>query len=342
MVNPTLLDPTWYIAAFAGGAFGAAIGALPAFIFTGFMVIAGEALTLAGGNSAPGSDSVLGQLAASPGVSVGASGFTGYVGFGPIFGPHISFAAGAAAAAYAAKQGYIDDGKNILWAAGTNNIDVLLVGGIFGILGMVGTGLGRTIGIPTDNIALMVFVSALLHRVAFGYSVIGEVTGDGLFDLGPWERDEDEAPGIWLPWQYQWGGVTMIGLIGGILGGALYLATGSALMGFGISAASLVFLQCGVDNIPVTHHITLPGSVGALGAAAAGYSPSLVLIFGGIFGAFGALSGEVCNRVFYMHGKTHVDPPAFGIFLSGFLSAILTAAGVLGTTFWAPVTALGL
>ena len=102
MVNPTLLDPTWYIAAFAGGAFGAAIGALPAFIFTGFMVIAGEALTLAGGNSAPGSDSVLGQLAASPGVSVGASGFTGYVGFGPIFGPHISFAAGAAAAAYAA------------------------------------------------------------------------------------------------------------------------------------------------------------------------------------------------------------------------------------------------
>jgi|APHM01.1.fsa_nt_gi hypothetical protein len=342
MVNPTLLDPTWYIAAFAGGAFGAAIGALPAFIFTGFMVIAGEALNAAGGASAPADDSVLGGLTASPGLAPGASGFTGYAAFGPIFGPHISFAAGAAAAAYAAKQGYIDDGKNILWAAGTNNIDVLLVGGIFGILGMVGTGLGRTIGIPTDNIALMVFVSALLHRVAFGYSVIGEVTGDGLFDLGPWERDEDEAPGIWLPWQYQWSGVTMVGLIGGILGGALYLATGSALMGFGISAASLVFLQCGVDNIPVTHHITLPGSVGALGAAAAGYSPSLVLIFGGIFGAFGALSGEVCNRIFYMHGKTHVDPPAFGIFLSGFLSAILTAAGVLGTTFWAPVTALGL
>jgi hypothetical protein len=30
------------LAAFAGGAFGAAIGALPAFVFTGFMVMLGE------------------------------------------------------------------------------------------------------------------------------------------------------------------------------------------------------------------------------------------------------------------------------------------------------------
>jgi hypothetical protein len=330
VLNPQLVDPTFYIASFAGGAFGAAIGALPAFIFTGFMVIAGQATAS------------LGLDGAGEGASLTASGFTGYLGFGPVFGPHISFAAGAAAAAYAAKKGYIDDGKNILWAAGTNNLDVLLVGGIFGILGLVGTGLGRTVGIPTDNIALMVFVSALIHRVAFGYSVIGEVTGDGLFDIGPWERDEDEAPGIWLPWQYQWSGVTFLGIIGGILGAAAFQATGSALIGFGISAASLVFLQCGVDNIPVTHHITLPGAVGALGAQAAGYSPSVVLIFGALFGAFGALSGEVCNRVFYMHGETHVDPPAFGIAASGFLSAILTFVGVLGTTFWGAIPGIGL
>ena len=330
VLNPQLVDPTFYIASFAGGAFGAAIGALPAFIFTGFMVIAGEAA------------GALNLQGAGEGASLGATGFTGYLGFGPVFGPHISFAAGAAAAAYAAKKGYIDDGKNILWAAGTNKLDVLLVGGVFGILGLVGTGLGRTVGIPTDNIALMVFVSALIHRVAFGYSVIGEVTGDGLFDLGPWERDEDEAPGIWLPWQYQWSGVTFLGVIGGILGAAAFQATGSPLIGFGISAASLVFLQCGVDNIPVTHHITLPGAVGALGAQAAGYSPSLVLIVGALFGAFGALSGEVCNRVFYMHGKTHVDPPAFGIAASGFLSAILTFVGVLGTTFWGAIPGIGL
>ena len=322
-----LTDPTLWITALAGGAFGAAIGALPAFIMTGFAVIAGEALGAAGGL---GGDSV---------VDSGSS-ITGLVGFGPIFGPHISFAAGAAAAAYAAKQGYIDDGKNILWAAGTNHIDVLMVGAVFGLLGHAGTSTLNLIGFPTDNIAMLVFISALIHRVAFGYSVIGEVTGSGLFDVGPWERDEDDAPGIWLPWQYKWGNVAFLGLIGGILGAGMWQATGSVVLSFGISAASLVFLQAGTDNIPVTHHITLPGSVGALGAGAAGYSPALVLIVGALFGVFGATMGEVCNRVFYMHGKTHVDPPAFAILMSGLLSAVLTAAGILGTTFWPPVTAL--
>src|SRR6056297_2395582 len=171
VLNPTLTDPTWYIAAFAGGAFGAAIGALPAFIFTGFMVIAGQATAS------------LGLEGAGEGATLTASGFTGYLGFGPIFGPHISFAAGAAAAAYAAKQGYIDDGKNILWAAGTHHIDVLGVGAVFGIIGHVLTAGLVAISWPTDPIATTVFLSALIHRVAFGYSIIGEVTGDGLFDI---------------------------------------------------------------------------------------------------------------------------------------------------------------
>ena len=311
MVLETALgDPVFWMAAFAGGAFGAAIGALPAFIFTGFMVIAGEALFLADGNA----------------------DITGLVGFGPVFGPHISFAAGAAAAAYAAKQGYIDDGKNILWAAGTHHIDVLLVGGIFGLFGFAATELLNFIQFPSDNIALIVFVSALVHRVAFGYSIIGEVTGDGLFDVSPWERGEDEAPGIWLPWQYKWSGVAMIGVIGGLLGGFLFVMTESVVLGFGISAASLVFLQCGVDNIPVTHHITLPGSMGALGALGP-YGPEGAMVFGLIFGVFGALMGEVCNRVFYMHGKTHVDPPAFAIAAAAILSAALTTAGVFDTPF---------
>ncbi|WP_233735761.1 hypothetical protein [Halonotius aquaticus] len=319
-----LTDPTWLIASFAGGAFGAAIGALPAFIFTGFMVIAGQATAS------------LGLDGAGEGTALTASGFTGVLGFGPVFGPHISFAAGAAAAAYAAKQGYIDDGKNILWAAGTQKTDVLLVGGIFGILGLASQQILNGIGFPTDNIALTVFLSALIHRIAFGYSVIGEITGDGMFDVGPWERDEDEAPGIWLPWQYKWSGVAFIGIIGGLLGAFAYQATGSGLIGFGISAASLVFLQCGVDNIPVTHHITLPGAVGAIGASGgvASGSPTLVLIFGGLFGLFGALMGEICNRVFYMHGETHVDPPAFGIAASGLLATVLAIAGVFGTAFW--------
>lgn len=317
-----LTDPTWWIAAFAGGAFGAAIGALPAFIFTGFSVIAGEAAGLGIGE---------GELTAEAGA------YTGLVGFGPVFGPHISFAAGAAAAAYAAKKGYIDDGKNILWAAGTNNMDVLIVGGIFGMIGHGGWGLLEAIQFPMDNIALMVFLSALIHRIAFGYSIIGEITGKNGFDVGPWERDEEEAPGIWLPWQYKWANVGLLGAIGGILGGYLFVITGSMVLGFGISAASLIVLQAGTDNFPVTHHITLPGSVGALGALPL-YGEVGAVVFGLIFGVFGALAGEFCNRVFYMHGETHVDPPAFAIAFSGLLSAVLADAGVLDAAGWWTVT----
>lgn len=315
MVLETALgDPVFWMAALAGGAFGAAIGALPAFVFTGFMVIAGEAAAFAGAG---------GEI-------------TGAIGFGPIFGPHIAFAGGAAAAAYAAKQGYpeLDDGKDIASALGTHRIDVLAVGAIFGIFGFAATELLNYVGFGTDNIALMVFVSALVHRVVFGYDIIGEVYGDSLFDMGPAERNEENAPGIWLPWQYKWGGVASIGIIGGLIGGFVYLVTESPVLVFGISAASLVFLNCGVDNFPVTHHITLPGSVGAFGALSAGMSEPVVMLFALGFGVFGALMGEVCNRVFYAHGKTHVDPPAFGIAASGLLATVLVAVGVFDASIW--------
>jgi hypothetical protein len=330
MVSPAVLqfggltDPTLLLTALAGGAFGAALGALPAFIFTGFMVIAGEAVRVLG------IDGVEGASVAN------AGGFTNVLGFGPIFGPHVAFAAGAAAAAYAAKQGYIDDGKNILWAAGTHHLDVLGVGAIFGLLGHALVTILVGISWPTDPIATTVFVSALIHRVAFGYSVIGEITGDGMFDVGPWERDEDEAPGIWLPWQYKWSALVAAGLAVGIFGGYTWQATNSVFISFGIAAASLLFLQCGVDNIPVTHHIMFPGAFGTMGASAgiASGSPALALVFGGLWGIGGALLGEVCNRVFYMHGSTHVDPPAFAIAGMGILAAVMTAIGVFDANIW--------
>ncbi|WP_440764012.1 hypothetical protein [Natronorubrum sp. DTA7] len=315
MVLETALgDPVFWMAALAGGAFGAAIGALPAFVFTGFMVIAGEAAAFAGGGEE----------------------ITGAIGFGPIFGPHIAFAGGAAAAAYAAKQGYpeLDDGKDIASALGTHRIDVLAVGAIFGIFGFAATELLNYAGFGTDNIALIVFVSALVHRVVFGYDIIGEVYGDNIFDMSPAERDEENAPGIWLPWQYKWSGVASIGIIGGLIGGFVFLVTDSPVLVFGISAASLVFLNCGVDNFPVTHHITLPGSVGAFGALSAGMGEPIVMLFALGFGVFGALMGEVCNRVFYAHGKTHVDPPAFGIAASGLLATLLVAVGVFDASIW--------
>src|SRR6056297_1850224 len=225
-----LSNPALWIAAFAGGAFGAALGALPAFCFTGFMVIAGEASNLATKAIAAELGAIQGQI---------GTGITGSVAFGPVFGPHVSFAGGAAAAAYAARKGYMDTGfdyheaKNIAYALGTKP-DVLAVGGVFGILGMLITNVSSSFGMPWDPIAMGVVLSALFHRLAFGYPIVGKVRGDGLFDMSPFAREEMRTAGgaaatdggtvkerlavePWLGHQYEWANVAMIGLVAGIL-----------------------------------------------------------------------------------------------------------------------------
>ncbi|AFK19309.1 hypothetical protein E6P09_11050 [Haloferax mediterranei ATCC 33500] len=330
------LDQLWaiemLIAAFAGGAFGAAIGALPAFIFTGFMVIAGEVASY---------------------VDADAGAITDAIAFGVPFSPAISFAGGAAAAAYAANRGYMDSGfdyhnaKDIGFALGSKP-DVLAVGGIFGIIGYWLTVLSASFNMPYDHIAMGVTLSALIHRVAFGYDIVGKVRGSSLLDMTPFERGETRGGAIadggeggrlsvepWLPNMYQWEEVTAIGIVVGIMAAYIALSTGSPFLAFGISAASLIFLNLGVERIPVTHHMSLPASTAALAyTAGATELGAVALLIGGVFGGISALFGEVFQRIFYAHGDTHWDPPAAAIVFGTFLVAMLAIAGVFPDSSW--------
>jgi hypothetical protein len=365
MFDPVLLQldlsglwaPGLLIAAFVGGAFGAALGALPAFIFTGFLVVIGQAAQY---------------------IDADAGAITTAVAFGPPFSPAISFAGGAAATAYAAKRGYMDfgfdyhEGKNIPAALGTRP-DVLAVGGVFGIIGWWIQYLAGQFVLPLDGIALGVTLSALIHRLALGYPLIGEVRGDGVFDMSPFEREEMRVVGDagtaetaegdaitdggavakerlavepWLPQQYEWANVTAIGLVGGALGAFLAFATGLVFLGFGISAATLVFLNCGVERTPVTHHITLIGAAGGValtgdaitaGGVAIAEIPVLGLVGGAVFGALSALVGEAFQRVFYAHSDTHWDPPAAAIVVGSLLIGVLFIVGVLPGHSYIPI-----
>ena len=335
-VLDVLLDPTIWLGAAAGGAFGAALGALPAFVFTGFLVIAG----VFGGDAAGG-------------AGVG-------VGFGPVFGPHISFAGGAAAAAYAAKKGDIEsgfdyhNGKDITVALGSRP-DILAVGAAFGVFGILLEQLLRNLAIPTDPIAFTVVASAFAHRAAFGYSIVGVVSdkANGYMDMGPFEREEMREPGEvpgdgdkesedrlavepWLPNMYKWSHVAAIGLAAGLAAAYAAIQTGSPFLGFGISAATLLFLNLGIGKIPVTHHMTLPAATAYLATAGTGYSPIAALAIAGIFGVLGALIGEAFQRVFYAHGDTHVDPPAASITITHTIIGILSIVGILGSAVWVP------
>ncbi len=196
----------------------------------------------------------------------------------------------------------------------------------------------------TDFIAFSVFATAILARVAFGYPLIGRPAGSTIVDMSPFEREEPHASADggtvpaehqdrlatepWLPHQYKWSGVATIGLVGGILGGYIYIQTGSIFLGYAISAISLLFLNLGVEKIPVTHHITLLGAVGAVVVLPAAGSVA-ALLAAGLFGLVTGLLGEFTQRIFYAHSGTHVDPPAMAIAIAMLLVAILALAGLL-------------
>ncbi len=312
----SLFDPVMFIAAFGGGLFGAAIGALPAFIFTGVMVVAGEMLFIAGDLAAqiPGLSG-----AAVEAIETGSSAVTGLIAFGPFFGPHVAFAGGVAAAAFAAKKGMIDAGKDILTAptkAGVRSDfwQVLVVGGVFGVIGHLIHATLAEIGTPTDTIAVGVWVSALIARAALSPGKTGL--------LG--KHDPSVAPSrlalpadraiAWLPFFSRIELLILVGAAVGVLSGFASMITGSAVIGFGIAAFSLIFLET-KGPMPVTHHIALPASLATLAVLGGGMAPLGAVIVGGVFGVLGALVGELHARVFHNWGDTHIDSPAFAIFV---------------------------
>lgn len=287
------------LAAVGGGIFGAAIGALPAFEFVGFLVMAGFAVQLASGDGS----------------------FVGGMPFGA-FGPHVGgFAAGVAAAAYAANRKKLDTGRNIVVGLmGLNSPDVLLIGGLFGALGYVvqwalslvpsfGPGLAWT-----DTVALTVVISALVVRVVFGKTGPFGKVASGMTRYNP------PAASRWVSYQSSPAMLAVIGLGVGLLGGFLGASfKGGTSMAFGLAAASLILLQFGVQ-IPITHHIALPA---AIAAAASGS-----IIWGGIIGIICAFVGEFMACTFLVHGDTHIDPPAATIAPMTTLINLLAAVGL--------------
>ncbi len=316
------LDPALLLAAFAGGLFGAAIGGLSAFIFTGFAVLLGVAAGLGGSEF---------NVLAAPEEPQG-------IAFGVVFGPHISFAGGVAGAAFATRRGDLEDGKDIATPlAGLADPLPLLIGGLFGagglvvqqlLAGLLGTVTAVT---ATDTIALTVAISAVVVRLAFGRT--------GLFGNLPVEareRDRFRTGGerVWLGYQEGFLQAGVIGLGSGILAAWIVVAFAQAnpalaeigvVLGFGFSAVSLILLQVGFD-CPVTHHMTLPAGVAAAAVLEAGGGPLVVVLLGAVAGVVGALLGELFSRLFLIHGDTHIDPPANAIWVMAtlvFVGALL-------------------
>lgn len=280
------------VAAFGGGVIGAYMGALPSFIMTGAVALAGGIAGLAGAGD----------------LSVG------FIAFGAYLGPHVAFAGGVGAAAYAGRTKKLASGADILSSLnGLADPMTLIVGGLFGVAGMILFQIWGMLSLPTDLPGLTVFLLAVFGRLVFGKSGL-----TGSF--------EDGSKHQWFSTGKELGSNIMLGLgIGaaaGFVAKAMFDAgTPAELMAsfpivcFGIAAVTLIFTQTGFA-CPATHHIAYPAACAAVWS---GGNPWM----GVIFGILGALLGDLVGKSINTNTDTHIDPPATTIFILIFVCTIL-------------------
>lgn len=303
------MDILALIAAFGGGAFAAGLGALPAFIMTGFVALVGTGITLAGG----------------------ADILTGNLAFGSFFGPHIAFA-GAAATAYAARKnnsliaagsleggnvsiavekGILVNGADITYSLGkTLDGTVLIMGGVFGMLGYLVNHLySGVLHLNTDTVAMTVAILGIIARFSIGKSGL---TGEYTFS----EKRQYFSQGQELLYNIVL--CLAVGIIVSYVAAYLkdlgvskeFLVAGYPALCFGISAITLIFAQMGFD-VPTTHHISLP----AANAAVLSGNP----IIGVVVAIACSLMGDFFTKTINSYVDTHIDPPACTIFIMEFI-----------------------
>ncbi len=339
-----------FLAAFAGGVLGAALGGLPSFTLAGIVIVAGEAASIVARGIAGASETV------DPSLPMVATGLTGSIGLGPLLGPHVAFAGGVAAAAYAADRGLMPTdteyhpAKAIDLSLGSHPT-LLLIGGIFGVFGYgIATISGSVLGLPMDPVAFAIVVSGFTHRAVFGYPLIGRSPADsGWFDMTPYQagktRPGSDRPLVepFLPYQSAWINNLFLGLAVGVFSGYIAYRTASPFLAFGLSISTFAFVVIGNWQPPVTLHMALPASIAALALLPgnielAEMTPALVqseivflhaLIVAGVFGALAGIIGELAARLFYAHGDTHLDPPAVAITATTLLIGILVLVDIL-------------
>ena len=293
------------IASIAGGFFGAAIGGNNAFGFTGVMILLAFGITFATGST---------------------MGFD-YLAFGPLFGPHVAFAGGAAASAYAAKKKFLTAdtglGRDVNQPlAGLGHPDVLLVGALFGVGGYL---LQKAItfipwfGTHTDSVALTVMTSGIVARLLFSKQPVFH-----------WVSKLDDKK-CWLGWQEKPSQYLTLGAFSGLMaaGAALALThyayqavpgeaadhvmANAQALPFAISALCIFFLPLG-SKFPVTHHMTITAALAAVKfLPVVGNNVWAALVIGVVAGMLAAFLGEVAQRLVYANGDTHIDPPASAI-----------------------------
>ena len=289
------------LAGFGGGVFAASIGALPAFILTGLFAVCGAVANLAG---------------------VDAGGFlTGTMAFGPFVGPWVSFAGGVAAAAYAKKKGLSENGADIATAcASYQKADVLLVGGVFGLIGQA---VHMFVFVPflsgaispkfaTDP-GIIVFFSGVLVRLVFGGKL---KTSDKILSSGD-ALTTTLTIGVFYSLLVA---AVFCSVVPAAEAGGWYdaLAGNYHVLVFGMAGVGLVFAEMGVA-FTGCHHIVIIAAEATVGAYRTTGNLWIALVVGTVFGTIAAILGDIEGNTINCGTDSHIDNPAFAIFVMTFV-----------------------
>ncbi len=290
----------YVIAAFGGGMFAAAIGGVPAFILTGVF-------------------SILGSAAGMCGAAEASNLLLNYFAFGPFFGPHIAFAGAVAGSALAKKKGILEDGADIITPlAGLNDPSVLLVGGVFGVIGclfkelVIANLFAGTISnrLVTDAPGITVFFSAILARLVFG----GELrTGTEVISKG---NALATTVAIGIGYSIMVGGL----FVAAIAAGFPVEAFGGCYpqMIFGIAAIGLAFATMGHAYYGC-HHIVIIAAEAAVQSYATTGNLYIALVMSVIFGTISGLICDMEGKLINSGKDSHIDGPACAILIMTFV-----------------------
>ncbi|MWG35720.1 hypothetical protein [Halomarina oriensis] len=308
-----------------GGALGAALGGYLSLGVLGCLVVVGQLLAYA--------DVALPAAVPTP------------LGYTVWFGPHVLFGGGVAAAAYAVRRGYMDEGyryhpaKDVTTPLSAHP-KALAVGGAFGVLGGVFAWGYATLGVPFDPITAAVVLSAFAHRVLLGYPLVGEVRS-GLLDMSPYERGERREPmtdggrvvesndrpaesssGVpnvttrfvvepFAPWQADWRSALALGVVVGLPASVLASLTASALLAFGLAAAALLGFVVR-EEVPVCYHVALASGMAVLAlgpadATAATFAASVSLPVAVVVGTVGGVVVAVFGELLQRVFYAHAE-----------------------------------
>lgn len=273
-----------------GGILGAAMGGLPSITLWGAVLM----------------------IAGLAGVVMGKPNMVWDIGFNPLFGAHIVYAGGAAAAAYACYKKVLDSGLDVLKPlSGFGRADVLIVGGFFGVLGMIVERYCTSIGVPTDNVALSVVITGWVARL--------------LFDRGWLKSRREKGSGQrWYPTGKDLASLITLGAGVGLAGGIAAVKIGDPLLPFGLALLFLAYLQMGFKGM-AWHHIVLISGITAL----QGHGSTNAMVWAVIMGIVVAITSDCVGRLWIRDTNSYIDPPVTSIMIGRTIVIVLTAVHLL-------------